>query len=1185
MMRIPKSISGFFVNSNAALLLALFLFFFFGCSASDTRVKKSEQDNRVNSISAVDEGNSIKVEVLGDGPFTFEYSKQVYPLSLILYLQGASSTDVEIGEIEGGDIVSDISSAESGENPPVSRIEISLKKDVPYNVYAEGNALYVSLSKTAEALAGMPPDTEEGGGEGIVAKSDIEAQPVATNAGGVKNLSTVEAEKEAGGVIVFVRADGEVADFESFTVEETIESPARIVFDIFNVNTPTDEEQRIDVGSEWVDAVRYKGYKDRIRLVLDTRNQYLTSFFGMPSEDGLKIMVGDTAALASSGRGAIDSDSGRLAESMGERALEESVPALTEASALPLTEESAPPLTEESAPPLTEDSAPPLTEEFAPPLTEDSAPSLAEESLPAAAAPVVSRYSEAKGYLASDGVGPEAEAVSEIESQAVSAVGHAALLSGMADATALSSVTVSPFGKSLIVRVNADGPVREYNAFSIEESEMGPARIVVDMYRLKSPFENERVIPVDFDMIDRVRHLGHSDKVRLVIDTRNPMITNFVAEPVAEGLEIKVGPPVPLEGSPPATLAGGRESVVPMPISSDSPPVPVSTSPPPAPVESVVSNTGTAEPYSGPNRVNRIDFSSLPGGRSTLVVGAAKPIRYQVQEVSDRKIIVRLLDTRIAEPQKRPLITTRFESAVDRILPIQTDSMKDSILSIELREKTPYRIEPMGNELRVAFEASSIPPKPFEEAGLPSWRQAMSEPLAEVEAPAAAAPSGRKAGVAPERREVAASVPMEPEKKYTGEKIALDFFETDIKNVFRILREVSGKNFAIDKDVTGTVTLTLEKPVPWDQVLDLILKMNQLGKVEEGDIIRIAKMATITKEERDRQAKIAAEAQAREQEKAVEPLFTEYIPINYSDAKSEILPHLQNIATKERGSLSVDARTNTVIMTDTKDKIRQAREIVGRLDKVTPQVIIEARIVEASSSFSREIGIEWTTEGGIPNDDANAGYGPQRGYDTLGGTWAYDTAVNLPVTDAGSIGFQFKRIFGTPLTIDARLGAMESQGEGKIVSAPKVMTLDNKKATIKQGREVPYSTEDDDGNTVVEFKEVDLLLEVTPHVTPDNRISLRVFITKNEIAEFSVDGVPSLATKEAETELLVNDGETIVIGGILQTTDQETTEGIPGLYKIPVLSWLFKSEVKSSRKDELLIFLTPRIMQLEQRNI
>ncbi len=324
---------------------------------------------------------------------------------------------------------------------------------------------------------------------------------------------------------------------------------------------------------------------------------------------------------------------------------------------------------------------------------------------------------------------------------------------------------------------------------------------------------------------------------------------------------------------------------------------------------------------------------------------------------------------------------------------------------------------------------------------------------------------------------------------------------------------------------------------------------------------------------------------AKQQQIAVEPLMTEYISVNYSDARSDILPHLYNIATKDRGSLSVDTRTNMIIMTDTAEKVRQAQEIVQRLDMVTPQVIIEARIVEASSTFSKEIGISWSTEGGIQNDDPRAGIGPQRGYDFLGGTWGYDTAVNLPpATSAGSIGFQFSRIFGTPLVIDAKLSAMESLGEGKIVSAPKVMTLNNKTAVIKQGREVPYSVVSLEGvNT--EFKDVDLLLEVTPHVTPDDRVALRVKITKDEIAEFTIDGIPTLSTKQAETELLINDGETIVIGGILQTTEQRTTRKVPGLGNLPVLGWMFRAEASSTRKEELLIFLTPRIMRLEQKNI
>jgi type IV pilus assembly protein PilQ len=585
--------------------------------------------------------------------------------------------------------------------------------------------------------------------------------------------------------------------------------------------------------------------------------------------------------------------------------------------------------------------------------------------------------------------------------------------------------------------------------------------------------------------------------------------------------------------------------------------------------------------YAGSALVNRIEFSGLPAGKSVVTVGTTRPIRYEIKEMPDRKIILKLFDTRLSENQKRPLITTRFESAVDRVLPIQTTSMKDSILSIELREKVGYQTDQVDNVLHVHFDASSISPKPLDEAKLPSWRRMMTESLEEATLPAAmlaeekaVLPGGRT--IMPEAGILEIPEVMEtvgPDKRYMGEKIALDFFETDIKNVFRILREVSGKNFAIDRDVTGTVTLTLEKPVPWDQILDLILKMNQLGKLEEDDVIRIARMESITREQKERQDQIAAKARLLEEEKAVEPLMTEYFAINYSDAGVDILPKLQLISTKDRGIISVDTRTNMVIMTDTAEKINHARDVIQRLDMVTPQVIIEARIVEVSSDFSREIGIQWD----LTADEHDSS--------SLGGTWGYDTAINLPARNpAGTLGFQFARIFGTPLVIDARLSALESVGEGKIVSAPKVMTLNNKKAIIKQGREVPYSVIGADGQVNTEFKDVDLLLEVTPHVTPDDRVTLKVFITKNEIAEL-FDGIPSLSTKQAETELLVNDGETIVIGGILLSNEQKKTDSVPGLGKVPVVNWLFKKEEKFTIKEELLIFLTPRIMRLEQKNI
>ena len=598
----------------------------------------------------------------------------------------------------------------------------------------------------------------------------------------------------------------------------------------------------------------------------------------------------------------------------------------------------------------------------------------------------------------------------------------------------------------------------------------------------------------------------------------------------------------------------------------------------------------------------RIDFSSEEAGKSTIIIGTTKSVQYKIEKVADKRLQLKLFDTRIPDYRKLPLITTRFESAVDRITPVQKPEMENiSIVAIELREDVPYFVEQTDNLLLIHFEASSIPPRPFEEAKLPSWKQVIAQTIVEPEV-TEVTEAGKV--VVPKEISVFEVTDLKPAKKYTGEKITLDFFETDIKNVFRILREVSKRNFAIDKDVKGKVTLTFEKPVPWDQVLDLVLKMNQLGKVFEGNIIRVATLVTLKKEDDFRRAKIEAELAVQkkinERKKILEPLVTEYIAISYSNAESDILPHLSNLLTKDRGSLSVDERTNLIIITDTSDKIEQARQIVQKLDVVTPQVIIQARIVEASTNFSREIGVEWGGGVGVqptsllpadigPNTssiDNAVGVGPQRGYSTLGGTHGYNTAMNFPIasTTAGSIGFNFVRIAGTPLVLNAKLLAMETEGVVKIISAPKIVTLDNKMATIKQGLSYPYNKLDASGNTTTEFKEIDLVLEVTPHVTPDNRISMKMKITKNDLG-YIIAGQQSFTTKEAQTELLVNDGDTIVIGGIITTTKRHSESGFPGLSKIPIIGWLFKSKTKSERKEELLIFITSRIAHLEQRAV
>ena len=254
-------------------------------------------------------------------------------------------------------------------------------------------------------------------------------------------------------------------------------------------------------------------------------------------------------------------------------------------------------------------------------------------------------------------------------------------------------------------------------------------------------------------------------------------------------------------------------------------------------------------------------------------------------------------------------------------------------------------------------------------------------------------------------------------------------------------------------------------------------------------------------------------------------------------------------------------------------KIEQAKKTVAQIDKVTPQVIIEARIVEANTTFQRDLGVDWSlTHGPFPGSSH-----------ALGGDLAYNAAMNLPpAAYVGTLGITFNRLFGSQMVLNAKLQAMEKQNKVKIISAPKIRTLDNKTATIKQGYEYPFQTVDE-GNVSIDFKPIELTLEVTPLVTPDDRISIKVKVEKNDVYEQTAQG-PALSTNSAETELLINDGETIVIGGIIKSSNTFTEQGFPVLSKIPILGWLFKSELKSEVKNELLIFITTRIVRLEQKD-
>jgi type IV pilus assembly protein PilQ len=565
--------------------------------------------------------------------------------------------------------------------------------------------------------------------------------------------------------------------------------------------------------------------------------------------------------------------------------------------------------------------------------------------------------------------------------------------------------------------------------------------------------------------------------------------------------------------------------------------------------------------------LTHIEFDTNDLGQSDIQILTDHPVRYETLQNNNDSIGLLLYNTMVPLRHQRPLMTRYFNSAVEQVMPRPNPANpNDTLVDIKIREKVPFQVIQTTKGIRMTFEASTLPPPEFDKAKVNLN-------------------NGKKTSVGTEEPSLGASMAKETEisldqdpllnpasVRYTGEKIKLDFYETDIKNVFRILKSVSGNNFAIDRDVEGKVTLSLQDPVPWDQILDLVLKMNGLGKKMEGNVIRIATTATLAREENERQEAIAARQKSEDQKKALEPLVTEYIPVNYSDAKADIEPHVSQILTPDRGKISVDTRTNMLIITDTQAKIDQANELIFRLDKVTPQIMIEAKVVEVTKEFSRSFGLNWN----LSNDpDVTSGF-------------VDDYSVSVNGAGANVVGvsgnFSFFGLFGSSVSaLNAKLEASEEQGDVRIVSSPRILTLDNKKAMIKQGEEYAYSVQDDAGNPSVEYKDIDLLLEVTPHVTPDKRISMTVRLTKNDINGYSPDNVPTLATNEAETELLVNNNDTVVIGGVVKTTQSHDVDGVPFLTGIPVLGYLFGSKSKSDDRNELLIFLTPSIVQLEQR--
>jgi len=411
---------------------------------------------------------------------------------------------------------------------------------------------------------------------------------------------------------------------------------------------------------------------------------------------------------------------------------------------------------------------------------------------------------------------------------------------------------------------------------------------------------------------------------------------------------------------------------------------------------------------------------------------------------------------------------------------------------------------------------------------------------------------------------------VEPRHRYTGKKVSLDFQDADVVNVLRLLGDVSEENMVISDDVKGKVNLKLTN-VPWDQALDIILKSSNLGQIREENIIRIGTLANMTKQQDE-------EIKAKETRDRVEDLASRIIVVNYSKARELADPLKKSLS--PRGDITVDDRTNTLIVKDIEKNLAEVARLVTRLDTPTPQVTIEARIVQVLPSFNRSLGIQWGANYSDTYKANRLGIGGVTfGRDTFGAP-APDFAVNLPASPTfGGVGISFGRLTSNPFNLDLRLSAGESQGLTRIISRPKVTVLDNQEAKISQGEQIPFQTVSSEG-TQTTFKDATLSLLVTPHISPDGGVMMKIHVTKDSLGAVApgADG-PSILKKEASTNVLVRDGETTVIGGIYEKSQIDSEDGLPFLRKIPGLGWLFKAVQTRESVSELLVFLTPHIVK------
>jgi len=754
---------------------------------------------------------------------------------------------------------------------------------------------------------------------------------------------------------------------------------------------------------------------------------------------------------------------------------------------------------------------------------------------------------------------------------------------GAKRATQLQGVSAKVEGAGVVVDLAADGQIEGATSFMLEN----PPRLVVDLPDMKSAVAQNRVA-VDHAVVKSVRVGQHEGKVRVVVDGADGA-TSFAEKsaPYAGGLWLALaGAELPAMAEAMPVVAEAESAPSEPAQAEEAAAEPVAAAEPQA--EAAPAASGKAQ------MVHGVQLDSTSGHDRVVIVTDA-PADYSLSEVDEKTLMVQVRGAHI-QPDAAVRLTPEQPGVVSMVAAFEQPELATPEVRVVV-ERAPGAkpvVSQHGTMLMLEFvsEGAAAEPVPvMAGAGAPVEQPAAAE-LAANESGASAkamkqAKSGKQPGPAaidPDGHgiEVLAEGGLLEGKVYTGRRISLDFKDVEIDDVLRLIAEVSDLNIIAGDEVQGQVTIRLVD-VPWDQALDVILLTKGLGFIRVGNVLRIAPGEVLKSEEE-------ARLQEKRAKEKLEDLVVKLQPVNYANVK-EVAKMVKRLLTA-RGSVDIDVRTNTIILKDIANVIDEATALIKAIDTQTPQVMIEAKIVEANLDYLREVGSRWgvgvqpfedafDTGSALKEDVGGSDFTLQPVQNILGNTIApNNVAVSNPITElATGVVNVGAFLLDDRFNLDLELEAAESEGEGKVISSPRVVTLDNRKASIEQGVSIPFQTFEN-GDAKLEFIDAVLRLDVTPHITQDQSIIMKIEVQRNAPDDSvpTPTGSPAIAKNEAETETLVRDGQTLVIGGIYVVRSADRQSRVPYFHKIPVIGNAFKNTETREVRQELLVFVTPRVV-------